>query len=79
MNGKISTHLYLPETLYMELSLLAKMQDTSLSAVIKNILATNIGKKMGQEKGSALLEKLAGYKIKGPKNLSKNYKKYLFN
>lgn len=78
MNSKVSTHLYLPEDLYRQLYLLARMKNTSLTQVIKEILAANVKEESRKTEGSSLLGKLISYKIKGPKDLSANYKKYLF-
>lgn len=79
MKNKVSTHLYLDSHLHRKIYLLAKLKKLSMAEVVREILAENIDKKKAKKVGSRLLEKLSRYKVRGPKDLSGNYKKYLFD
>lgn len=76
----IRTQVYLPEELYGHIQLLA-MRDQKVSAqVIRELLTTGL-KKVAQERktnaGDALL-RLAKIGARGPKDLSVNHDKYLY-
>lgn len=76
----IRTQIYLPEDLYREIGWLAKKEKKAKAQVIREALEKEIEKKQGNA-GETLL-KLAAmakkYKWKGPKDLSVNHDKYLY-
>ena len=76
----IRTQVYLPKDLYRHIDLVAKRDKKAKAQVIREVLDEGIKKKHGNA-GEALLrlaklgEKL---NIRGPKDLSKNIDKYLY-
>lgn len=76
----IRTQIYLPEDLYREIGWLAKKEKKAKAQVIREALEKEVEKKQGNA-GETLL-KLAAmakkYKWKGPKDLSVNHDKYLY-
>lgn len=76
----IRTQIYLPEDLYREIGWLAKKEKKAKAQVIREALEKEVEKKQGNA-GETLL-KLATmakkYKWKGPKDLSVNHDKYLY-
>lgn len=76
----IRTQIYLPKQLYQIIDLVAKREKKPKAQVIRDVLEEGIVKKQGNA-GEALLEiarlgrKL---KLKGPRDLSKNIDKYLY-
>lgn len=76
----IRTQVYLPKDLYQHIDLVAKREKKAKAQVIREVLDEGIKKKHGNA-GEALLrlaklgEKL---NIRGPKDLSKNIDKYLY-
>ena len=77
----IRTQIYLPKELYQEIALRAKLEDKSKASIIREALSIKLKKKKQQTVGQALLElaKL-GKKLKarGPRDLSTNHDKYLY-
>lgn len=76
----IRTQIYLPKQLYQEVDWVAKKERKPKAQVIREAIEKDMGKKRGNA-GDALL-KLAAmakkYKWKGPKDLSTNHDKYLY-
>lgn len=76
----IRTQIYLPRELYQEVDLVAKKEKKPKAQVIREAIEKDMSKKCGNA-GDALL-KLAAmakkYKWKGPKDLSVNHDKYLY-
>lgn len=76
----IRTQIYLPEDLYREISWLAKKEKKAKAQVIREALVKEVEKNKGNA-GETLL-KLAAmakkYKWKGPRDLSINHDKYLY-
>ena len=76
----IRTQIYLPKQLYQIIDLVAKKERKAKAQVIREVLEEGVQKKQGNA-GTALLElaKMAKkYNWKGPKDLSKNIDKYLY-
>ena len=76
----IRTQIYLPKDLYQHIDLLAKREKKAKAAVIREVLEEGVKRKQGNA-GKVLLEIAAmaeKYKWKGPKDLSKNIDKYLY-
>lgn len=76
----IRTQIYLPKDLYQEIDLVAKREKKAKAQVIREAIEKDMNKKRGNA-GDTLL-KLAAmakkYKWKGPKDLSANHDKYLY-
>ncbi|OGE35419.1 MAG: hypothetical protein A3H82_00750 [Candidatus Levybacteria bacterium RIFCSPLOWO2_02_FULL_39_26] len=76
----IRTQIYLPKELYQNLNLTAKKESKTRAQVIREALIEGLRKKRGNA-AEALLE-LASlgkkFKLKGPKDLSQNIDKYLY-
>ena len=85
----INTHVYFPEDLYSQVSLLARQQAVPVAQVVRRFVADGVTKnkkktdpKKGEKSpGYLALEGLTKLGIKFPKglNLSVNYKKYLYD
>lgn len=76
----IRTQIYLPKELYQEVDWVAKKERKPKAQVIREAIEKDMDKKRGNA-GSTLLEIAAmakKYKWKGPKDLSKNIDKYLY-
>ncbi len=70
------TQIYLPEELKNKLERIALRNRTSMAEIIRKAVVKEVDSASKQENPLAHLAKL---KIKGgPKDLSKNYKKYLY-
>lgn len=78
----IRTQIYLPKELYQEIAFAAKRENKAKAAVIREALEEGLTKKKPKKNaGETLLElaKMAEkYKWKGPKDLSTNHDKYLY-
>lgn len=73
----IRTQIYIPEALHSQLKLLASRQRKSLAEVLREFIKQGMVKK--QNTGAKSLGALTKLKITGgPKDLSKNMDKYLF-
>jgi len=76
----IRTQIYLPKQLYQVIDLVAKKEKKPKAEVIREALEKDMDKRHGNA-GSTLLEIAAmakKYKWKGPKDLSKNIDKYIY-
>ena len=76
----IRTQIYLPKELYQEIGLVAIKENKPKAQVIREVLEKDLKKKRGNA-GEFLLEIAAmakKNKWKGPKDLSKNIDKYLY-
>ena len=76
----IRTQVYLPKPLYQNIDLVAKKEKKTKAAVIRELLDEGVSKKRGNA-GKVLLEVAAlakKYKWKGPRDLSTNHDKYLY-
>ena len=76
----IRTQVYLPKQLYQEVDLVAKEEKKPKAQVIREAIEKDMGKKRGN--ASKFLLEIAAMakknKWKGPKDLSKNIDKYLY-
>ncbi|OGH24252.1 MAG: hypothetical protein A3B47_04060 [Candidatus Levybacteria bacterium RIFCSPLOWO2_01_FULL_39_24] len=76
----IRTQIYLPQQLYQAIDLVAKKEKKAKAQVIREALEKDMERKQGNA-GETLL-KLAAmakkYNWKGPKDLSVNHDKYLY-
>lgn len=73
----IRTQIYIPETLHSQLKLLASRQKKSLAEVLREFIKQGMVNK--QNTGVKSLQSLIDLKITGgPKDLSKNLDKYLY-
>ncbi|MBF8250045.1 MAG: 1 protein [Candidatus Levybacteria bacterium] len=76
----IRTQIYLPKELYQEVDWVAKKEKKAKAQIIREAIEKEMNKKRGNA-GDVLL-KLAAmakkYKWKGPKDLSVNHDKYLY-
>ncbi|MDP2638412.1 MAG: ribbon-helix-helix domain-containing protein [Candidatus Levybacteria bacterium] len=76
----IRTQIYLPKELYQEIDLVAKKENKPKAEIIREAVEEALEKKRGNA-GDVLLKlaKMAKkYNWKGPKDLSKNIDKYLY-
>lgn len=76
----IRTQVYLPEELYQNIKLIANKEKKAKAQVIREVLDEGIKGKQGNS-GRVLLEIAAmakRYRWKGPKDLSRNIDKYLY-
>lgn len=76
----IRTQIYLPKELYQEIDFVAKKEKKAKAQIIREAIEKDMNSKRGNA-GDTLL-KLAAmakkYKWKGPKDLSTNHDKYLY-
>ncbi len=73
----IRTQVYLPEELYTRIQLEAKREKKKAAALLRELLQRGLVQKKKQSLGNALLE-LAKIGAKGPRDLSTNHDKYLY-
>lgn len=76
----IRTQVYLPKSLYQYIDLVARREKKYKAEVIREVLEEGVKRKQGNA-GTTLLKIAAmakKYKWKGPKDLSKNIDKYLY-
>ena len=76
----IRTQVYLPKSLYQHIDLVAKKEKKAKAQIIREVLEEGVKRKQGNA-GKVLLEIAAmakKYQWKGPKDLSKNIDKYLY-
>lgn len=76
----IRTQVYLPKQLYQTIDLVAKKERKAKAQVIREALEEGVRKKQANA-GKVLLEIAAmakKYKWRGPKDLSTNHDKYLY-
>ena len=74
----IRTQVYLPEELYQNIKLVAKKEKKSAAHVVRRALEKGLVAEKGETIGKALME-LAKIGAKGPKDLSENIDKYLYD
>ncbi|HEY5600529.1 MAG TPA: ribbon-helix-helix protein, CopG family [Patescibacteria group bacterium] len=78
----IRTQIYLPKDLYRDIDIAAKREKKAKAEIIRRAIKKGLGKKeTGKDTGHALLKIAAmakKYNWKGPKDLSKNIDKYLY-
>ena len=75
----LRTQIYLPEEFHAELSYLAAKKGLPMAALVRKILAEGLAKKERFLEPENDLEKLTNLKLKGgPKDLSKNFDRYLY-
>jgi len=76
----IRTQIYLPKELYQNLNLTAKKENKTKAQVIREALNEGLKKKRGNAAGALLELAQLGkkLKLKGPKDLSQNIDKYLY-
>lgn len=73
----IRTQIYIPETLHSQVKLLARRQKKPFAAILRDFIKQGMAKK--QNTGVKSLQTLTKLKITGgPKDLSRNMDKYLF-
>lgn len=73
----IRTQIYIPETLHNQVKLLARKQRKPLAQIIRDFIKQGMVRK--QSAGAKSLQVLTKLNITGgPKDLSKNMDKYLF-
>lgn len=73
----IRTQVYLPEDLYTRIHLEARREKKKAAAVVRELLQKGLVQKKKQSLGDALLE-LSKIGAKGPRDLSINHDKYLY-
>lgn len=76
----IRTQVYLPKSLYQHIDLVAKKEKKAKAQVIREVLEDGVKRKQNNS-GRVLLEiatMAKKYKWKGPKDLSRNIDKYLY-
>ena len=78
----IRTQIYLPKSLYQNISLIAKREKKPKAAVIRSVLEEMVEEKLNKESLGETLNKLieAGKQLSmnGPTDLSTNHNKYLY-
>ena len=73
----IRTQIYIPETLHSQVKLLASKQKKPVAEILRNFIKQGMIQK--QNTGTKSLQALIKLKITGgPKDLSKNLDKYLY-
>lgn len=72
----IRTQVYLPDELYQNIKLVAKKEKKSAAQIVRRALERELEEKK-QTVGEAFLE-LSKIAAKGPKDLSTNHDKYLY-
>lgn len=76
------TQIYLPEDLYREIGFIAKREKKKKAQVIRETLKTGVDRKKTKQTAGEALLKLAAmakkYNWKGPRDLSINHDKYLY-
>ena len=72
------TQVYLPEELRQQLKIIARREKKPAAELIRELLADGIESKHTETVGEALA-KLASIKAKGPRDLSTNLDKYLYD
>ena len=85
--NSVNTHLYFPEDLYREVSLIARRESVPVAKVIRDLVAEGVSKKKNarfkkgeKSPGYLALEGLSKLGIKGgPKDLARNHDKYLYD
>lgn len=76
----IRTQVYLPQELYQSIDLVARREKKPKAQVIREVLEAGVKTKQGNA-GKTLLQVAAmakKYQWKGPKDLSQNIDKYLY-
>jgi predicted DNA-binding protein len=74
----IRTQVFLPKELYQSLKIQSSKESKPTAQIIRETLETGLNQmKTKQNSGDALLQ-LAKLNIKGPKDLSQNIDKYLY-
>ncbi len=75
----IRTQIYIPEELHQETMFLAKKQGKSMAELLRNFITIGIIEEKKKKSKQRSLSSLARLGIKGgPKDLSKNIDKYLY-
>ena len=78
----IRTQIYLPKDLYRHIDLVAKREKKAKAQVIRDTLEEGLKKKRAYKNADHVLLEIAAmakkYKWKGPKDLSTNLDKYLY-
>lgn len=72
----VRTQIYLPQELHQELISLARVNNTTLSELLRIGAKKVIREKRQKDESWKVMEKLANYNLSGPKDLSKNHTKY---
>lgn len=83
MNTAINTHLYLPADLYEEIADLAREKNLPFARVARELMRDAIRNKYKKpkkkKKYNSAFDWLLSFNIKGPKDLSVNHDKYLYD
>ncbi len=78
----IRTQIYLPKLLYKTIDLVAQRENKPKAQVIRGFLTDSVDRELRKRNGGRALLKIAAmakkYNWKGPKDLSKNIDKYLY-
>lgn len=78
----IRTQVYLPKSLYQNVRLLAKRENRPAASLVRELLEDGLDKKNKKLNAGTALLRLAELgkklKIKGPRDLSINHDKYLY-
>lgn len=73
----LRTQIYLPQDLRHEIDVVARKEKKPAAQVIRELLRSGIDGRQQESIGQAL-SRLANIKAKGPKDLSSNIDKYLY-
>lgn len=74
----IRTQIYIPDELHQTAKLIAKIKDESLAEVLREFIAKGIMQERKQIKQKSLSSLTKLNIISGPKDLSRNMDKYLY-
>ena len=78
----IRTQVYLPKDLYRHIDLVAKREKKAKAQIIRDTLEEGLKKKMAHKNAGHVLLEIAAmakkYQWRGPKDLSTNHDKYLY-
>jgi len=74
----IRTQVYLPKLLYDNISTVAKKEQKAAAQIVRELLEEGITKKTKSANSGKALLKLSRIKARGPRNLSINLDKYLY-
>lgn len=80
----VNTHLYFPEDLYGEITLLAQEEGKPVAQVIRELVTHCLGKKVshttkGKRNRENPFDWLGSFDLKGPRDVSVNHDKYLYD
>lgn len=74
----IRTQVYLPEDIYREVKVAAKKENKAAAQLVRELLEEGLSQKRKKSSIGKALSMLASIKAKGPRDLSANIDRYLY-